>query len=218
MSYHIGRSLLSGSLKKCVFFHCPACGHELVSPFVDAGQEDACPTCRQIFVIPGEDELVAEKLSKKSQVVELENQQKEAAQERERVEREAQAAREKKAQEEEAKRCLSQERKEARREEELEERQQYISFEASQLRLQPIPRYQALSTIAVVLRVVGGINAALLVLFCAQAMTSGVGLGLLVLFAIGLSAGVVILMLFAVASACDALRDIARNSFVMARG
>lgn len=57
MNYQVHRSLL-GRLE--VRFVCPHCGAATINPLVEAGSEQACPSCGGPQVVPGQRELDAE--------------------------------------------------------------------------------------------------------------------------------------------------------------
>ena len=49
--------------KHKVKYGCPKCGETLVNPLSQAGAQDTCPKCYQLFIVPGKnfaDKLMAE--------------------------------------------------------------------------------------------------------------------------------------------------------------
>jgi predicted RNA-binding Zn-ribbon protein involved in translation (DUF1610 family) len=57
--------------KHKVKYGCPKCGETLVNPLSQAGAQDTCPKCNQLFIVPGKnfaDKFIAEAEAKKQQL------------------------------------------------------------------------------------------------------------------------------------------------------
>jgi hypothetical protein len=91
--YEVKKGWLGG---RNVSYPCPHCGERLRSPLTDAGQQDSCPTCNDVFVVPGSADLhritEAEKLAKQDEARLKEQAKEEARLRKVRLEQQREAA------------------------------------------------------------------------------------------------------------------------------